>query len=225
MNELQEAILDRLVVAEEFGSYFYPGPLQLAVATLQEAGLAHDADPGKALGYPPVLCSAVLGASQILRNADDCRAMSIALFTDVPPRPQGAPEISREKLLQLVLWSARHALNPRQSGRNTATEVLQLLETYLSKSRCDEARITQLSNALGRECLAVEATRRDFDPERVALQAVFFALHTLRRVWNGDDPTENGLLVMRDVARLAGLEGGIEGAVKYCRELARQIGM
>jgi len=63
MNEFQEAILDTLMVAEQIGDRWKPGPLPLALGALRNAGLTRRKEPGSALGYPPVLCAAVEGAS------------------------------------------------------------------------------------------------------------------------------------------------------------------
>ncbi len=224
MNEFQEAILDELMVADKIGDYWKPGPLLLAVQALRKAGLTTRDDPGSALGFPPVLCAAVQGAFSTVRHVDDARTLAVSLFTEVAPRSK-APKLRPRQLVAVALWSLRRVPDYCHPANSLAGEVFELLEDYVAGGVAGEVTIQRVGEGLARAASLVEATGPEFTPRRLALTAHYFAVHTVRRAHGGDDAGENAALVMRDVGRLAGLVHGVAGAVPYCVDLARQVGM
>ncbi len=224
MNEFQETILDTLMVADRIGDRWKPGPLPLAVQALKNAGLTRRHEPGAALGFPPVLCAAVEGASTTIRSVDDCRTLAVSLFSEVRPRKR-APKLDGRRLVTAALWSLRRVPAYCDPGKAGAAEVIDLHEEYLAGRPVRAETLERLSNALERAIERAEGGAGDFAPRRLALSACYFALHTLRRAQLGEDAEPNACLVTRDVARLAGLVGGIAAAVPYCVELARTLGM
>jgi hypothetical protein len=224
MNEFQEAILDRLMVEDRIGEYWKPGPLLLAVAVLQDAGLTKHDEPVAALGFPPMLCAAVCGAARAARSTDDLRTLAISLFTEVAPTARAAKVPAREQIAA-VSWSlARVPSYCRVPGR-VAAEVGLLAERYLSGERPKEQTIVRLSNALHRDLEGMSSPHPERDPERRALSAHYFALHALRRASVNEDPAANAEYTARDVAAAAGLARGVAGSLPYCVELARQLGL
>jgi hypothetical protein len=224
MNEHQEAILDALMVADRIGNYLKPGPLLLAVDALQGAGLTKSDDPGLALGYPPLLCAAIEGASKTIRTVDNCRTLAISLFTEIAPRPR-APRLTARDQLHAVLWSLLRVPSLCVLRGSLASEVVVLFEESLREQPPEAATVDQLSDSLSREIERVVDPSPEFDPRRLALSAHYFALHALRRENAREDPSNNAQLVVRDVARLHGLVKGIPAAIPYCIELARCLGM
>ncbi|HYT94184.1 MAG TPA: hypothetical protein VEL76_36040 [Gemmataceae bacterium] len=228
MNAYQEAILDALMVADKIGDYLKPGPLLLARDALRNAGLTQRDDPAAALGYPPMLCAAIGGASKTIRTVDDCRTLTISLFTEISPRSR-APKVSGIDQLDAVLWSLQRVPLLGELSHPLALEVVDLLEQVLERSHRGQQPATvlieQLSAGLNREIERVEDPRPEFDPRRLALSAHYFALHALRQESTGDDPSGNAQNVVRDVARLAGLVKGLPAAIPYCVELARLLGL
>jgi hypothetical protein len=224
MNEFQEAILDTLMVADRIGECWKPGPLPLAVQALKNAGLTRHHEPRGALGFPPVLCAAVEGASATVRTVDDCRTLAISLFSEVRPRKR-APKLDNQRLVGAALWSIRRVPSYWDPGKTSPAEITDLHEEYLAGRPCDESTVTRLSDLLNRAISLTDGSGQEFAPLRLALSAYYFALHTLRRAQRGEDAEANACLVTRDVARLAGLVGGVAAAVPYCVELARTLGM
>jgi hypothetical protein len=225
MNEQQEAILDALMVADRIGDYLKPGPLLLARDALRNAGLTRDDDDeSAALGYPPLLCHAVRGASKTVRTVDDCRTLAISLFTEIPPRPR-VPQLSGKDCLAACRWSLERVQSLCPPPGHLAGEVVDLLGQYLAGSVPASATVERLSRGLVTEIERVEDPSPEFDARRLALSSHYFALHALRQESAGDNPTENAHNAVRDVARLAGLVKGVPGAIPYCVELARKIGM
>jgi hypothetical protein len=225
MNEFQEAILDTLMVAERIGDRWKPGPLPLALQALKNAGLTRRDEPGPALGYPRLLCAAVEGASTTIRTVDDCRTLAISLFTDVPPRKR-VPKLSAKQLVAAALWSVNQVRDYCAPAGTMPGEVVDILQDHLAGVSCGDATIERLSAGLDRAISLADGARKDYAAARLALSPFYFALHTLRRVQQGDADAEgNACLVTRDVARLAGLVRGTAGAVPYCVGLARSIGM
>jgi hypothetical protein len=224
MNEFQEAILDTLMVADKIGDRWQPGPLPLALGALRSAGLTRRNEPGVALGYPPLLCAAVEGASTTIRTVDDCRTLAISLFTEVAPRKR-APKLGTNRLVAAALWSVRQVPSYHAPVGVAHAEIADLLEEYLDGRPCVVETIIRLDQRLDRAISATDSGGKDYVPRRLSLSALFFALHTLRRAQNRDNAQGNSSLVVRDVARLAGLVQGVAGAVPYCVGLARTIGM
>jgi hypothetical protein len=224
MTELQEAILDALMVADAFGNYIEPGPLQEALEALQKAGLTRCNNPSAALGYPPLLCAAIEGASKTIRNVDDRRTLGISLFTEIPPRSRRR-RLSRTAQTRAVLWSLKRVPPLCEPPGHLAGEVVDLLAQHLGGEPPEAPTVERLSDGLNREIERVDEPEREFDPRRLALSAHYFALHALRQDHRGDDPSDNARHVVRDVARLAGLVQGLPAAIPYCVGLARTLGM
>ena len=224
MNEFQETILDTLMVADRIGDRWKPGPLPLALDALRTAGLTRRQEPGAALGFPPLLCAAVEGAATTIRDADDCRALAIGLFSEIPPRKK-IPGLTRQQLVSAVLWSICRVPTYHAPEGTAHVEVTELLEEFIAGRPCAEDTIKRLDHGLDRAISAIDGSRADYVPHRLVLSAYYFALHTLRRAQHGDDAESNACLVTRDVARLAGLTHGAAAATPYCIELARRIGM
>jgi hypothetical protein len=224
MNEIQETILDTLMVADRIGDRWKPGPLPLALAALQTAGLTRRREPGPALGFPPLLCAAVEGAATTIRNVDDCRTLAISLFSEISPRKK-APRLTGQQLIAAVLWSLRGVPAYYAPERAPTREVVGGLEDHLAGRPCAEQTIQRLDNALDHGIESIDSGRVDYVTHRLALSAFYFALHSLRRAQKGDDAEDNACLVTRDVARLAGLTQGVTGAIPYCVGLARTLGM
>jgi hypothetical protein len=224
MNEYQEAILDTLMVADKIGDRWQPGPLPLALGALRNAGLTRRNEPGVALGYPPLLCAAVEGASTTIRTVDDCRTLAISLFTEVAPRKR-APKLGKNQFVAAALWSVRQVPSYQAPKGVAHTEIADLLEGYLDGRPCAVEKINNLDQRLERAISSTDSRGKEYVPPRLSLSSLFFALHTLRRAQKGDNAQSNASLVARDVARLAGLVQGVAGAVPYCVGLARTIGM
>jgi hypothetical protein len=224
MNEYQEAILDTLMVAERIGNRWEPGPLPLAVQALKNAGLTRRHEPRAALGFPLVLCAAVEGASTTIGSVDDRRLLAISLFSEVRPRKR-APRLDNERLVRANLWSIRRVPSYCDPGNASLAEIIDLHEEYLAGRPCGAATILRLSDQLEGAMAAVEDRRKEYAPQLLALSVFYFALHALRRAQKGQGAQDLACLVTRDVARLAGLVGGVAAAVPYCVELARTLGM
>jgi hypothetical protein len=232
MNELQEAVLDALMVTDKIGHELRaPGPLSLAAKALHAAGLLGKVDlktvkanPGAYLGYPLVLCAAVEAAARTLRGVDECRKLTISLFSEVPPR-DGVPKLKGRQLVEAARWSLERLPALVRGLPKLADETFAALDEYLGGKPCPGATIDKLGNALAVAAEQVNGGGGEFVPGRLALDAHYYALHTLRRDQCGDDPTVNACRVTREVARLVGMVEGVGGAIPYCLGLARQLGL
>src|SRR5205823_9093381 len=100
-------------------------------------------EPGTALGYPPVLCAAVEGASTTIRTVDDCRTLAISLFTEVAPRKK-APKLSKQRCVAAALWSLRQVPAYHALENAAHAEVPELLEEYLGGRACDPKTVERL---------------------------------------------------------------------------------
>jgi hypothetical protein len=224
MNSYQETILDRLMVAEKIGAAWKPGPLRLAVEALRQAGLTKRRTPTGALGYPDLLCRALEGASAALKTVDEVRALAITLFSDVPPGSE-PPALGAQEYVETAQWAARQATDHHPASRNAAAKAMAVIDACLAGRRRPDSVAsvsTELERAIRR---VVPRHGEEFSPGRLALSACYFALHAARRAAEGERPDDQAELAVRDAARLAALVKGTEGAVRFCMELARQIGM
>src|SRR5262249_49129759 len=147
--EHQEAILDTLMVAEQIGDRWKPGPLPLALQALKNAGLTRRDEPAAALGYPRLLCAAVEGASTTIRTVDDCRTLAISLFSEVPPRKR-APRLSATQTVAAVLWSVGRVRDYGAPAGTMPGEVVELLQDHLAGVPCHPDTVERLSAGLDR---------------------------------------------------------------------------
>jgi hypothetical protein len=222
MNSQQEVILDALVTADDFGGdYWRPGPLALVVQALHHAGLSQAADPADALGYPKPLCAAIEGAAWTLKDTDDTRKLAVTLISEVPPR-QDISDVEDRELVEIAGWAAGRALAFTDVNCPEAGQALDLVDRVAGRMKLVE--VWALSTALEKAIERYNGLRAEFVEPKLALNAVFFALHALRRLNEGGDVTELACHATRDTARLAGLRG-TEAAAEFCLKLARQLGM
>jgi hypothetical protein len=224
MNEIQELILDRLMAAEVIGKTWSPGPLQLAVQALRAGGLTRRRDECEALGLPRAFCAAVRGAAEVFPRVDDVRALSIAVFSAVTPR-QKKPLLSRADHVAVAAWAVRQVSLLLDGLPRSGERVAEMLDTYLDTNRPPHAAdfvatSARIERALGR----IEMPEKElFHPAALALNTVFFALHALRQVCVETCPEDNGGRACRDAARLAALQQGLDGAVRFCLDLAKVL--
>ncbi len=232
MNELQEAVLDTLMVADQIGHEIRePGPLRLAARALHAAGLLGHTDaaqvarePGAFLGFPPVLCTAVEAATRTIRSLDDCRKLTITLFSEIPPRRE-TPRPSSADTIAIVRWSLERvpALSPGLP--KPADEAFAALDRFLDGKAPRETDLDRLTAGLETAIDRVPPANGEFTAGRLALHAHYFALCALLRHRRGEEPTDNACRVTRDVARLIGMVEGVAGAIPYCLGLARKVGL
>jgi hypothetical protein len=234
MNASQEAILDRLMVADTIGARWTPGPVRLAAEALEGAGLVRGGEAPDALGYPAALCAALGGASGLLGRVDDVRTLAISVFCAVPPHEEPA-DWPEKRLVAVALWSARRARSLHAGPASLADQNENLIVRGLAGRAPADGVLDGLSTRLERAIRRVPLEDGQiFSAGRLTLSALYFALHALRhmltpaearkRVPNGLH-VDNSSLACRDGARLAALVGGLDGAVAFCLDLAAELGM
>lgn len=223
MTDLQEAILDRLMAAEQIGAIWQPGPLRLAHEALRASGLTQRKDAARALGFPHTFCSAVAGACEVLPTVDDIRAFSIALFSAVAPRA-ALPAQTTEKLVEVAYWCLRQVQLLHPPPKRLGDPVLNLLENCLGGDR-PMVNIGTLSHHLERAIERLANTRVDYDRTNLALMAFFFGLHAGRRALEEQWPEENAALACLHTGRLASLVEGVKGGTRFCLDLAKVVGL
>jgi hypothetical protein len=234
MNASQEAILDRLMVADTIGALWTPGPVDLAAQALRGAGLAPGGEAPHALGYPAALCAALGGASGLLGRVDDVRTLAISVFRAVAPREE-PPDLPDKRLVAVALWSARRARSLHPGSANLANEAENLIERALAGRTPAGGVLDGLSTRLERAIRRVRLEEgQTFCAGRLALSALYFALHGLRQMVTPAEArkripkelqVDNNSLACRDGARLATLVKGLNGAVAFCLDLAAELGM
>jgi hypothetical protein len=223
MNELQEVILDTLMAAESLSEdYWAPGPLPLLVRALKAAGLRDTDDTPRALGYPLPLCVALEGAAWTVKQTDDLRTLAITVFTEAPPR-QTAPMLSAREHVEAAAWSAGQAATFYNPDSRQAQLAQALMDPSARRAAVD---VPGWSADLEIAISSYNGARSEFVKPRLAVSALFFALHAWRRLHEGrTDVLQPACWAVRDTARLAGLTTGLPGAVTFCVDLARRLGL
>jgi hypothetical protein len=224
MNEFQEVILDQLMTAEVIGETWSPGPLHLAAEALRIGGLTRRKDICRALGFPLVLCQAIVGASEMLASVDEIRSLAISLFSEISPRT-ALPRYNARQYLEIADWTMRQALLHFERSHPVCLDVLRLFESYLDDDKpLHAADWRNLDQEFERAIFQVPLPESQaFSARRLELTACYFALHALRRAADQESPEENTARACRDTARLISLTDGLKGAIPHCLELVKVL--
>jgi hypothetical protein len=227
MTELQEAIVDRLMVADKIGVRWATGPLGLAVEALQLRGMIPArSDATRTLGYPLLLCRALHTASSTLRTADDRGKLAITFFSETPPRPGGL-RLSPAQQVATVLWSARR-VHPSlcREGCPFAVRLGNRVNRYLAEGRLPPVRSRPPS------CPALQARARSDGVASLRRSAEWSALKAFKAAESaagtaqlGAWPGEHSARGAAHAARVAALANGVTGAIDFCVGLAREVGL
>src|SRR5262249_39205307 len=106
-----------------------------------------------------------------------------------------------------------------------AEQAALLVDRCLNGDRPTPVTLSRASAAVVQAIVAEAAVPGDFTPRRVALSVCYFALCALGLALAGESAEDDVCRVTRAVARLAALREGVAGAVAWCLDLARALGM
>jgi hypothetical protein len=232
MTDLQDSILDRLV-GTRVGVDWPDGPLAIAAEVVGGARPVKfgqtDNDRGakaeiaRRLGYPVLLCEAIQGANRGVTGEDDRRSLAMALFGTIPvggPMPN-LSSLTQNRIAARIAIRA-HPYVCRYPDCPVLGVLARLLEVEtVSRRTADVLARTRCPTAgedvwgLGSTWLTANST--------VVQRLVQSAAMVLRGFESGQ--SLHGWCSVRESARLAASERGIEEAVACCQEIARQCGL
>jgi hypothetical protein len=225
MTEAQEAILDRLMVANKIGVQWPSGPLGLAIQAMQSRVMRGRKDVSQTLGYPMLLCQALHGASSALGDIDDRRKLAVTFFSALAPRPRKF-RLTPRRHAEVALWCGQwiHPLVCREDCPYLV-RVLQAVRDALVNHDPDILRGLKKMRCpavLTRDWSRVTWPR---SPERTAIEVLNEARAATFAVSDKRWPGKMSNRAARDAAHLVGLVRGVEGTVDFCLALAREVGL
>jgi hypothetical protein len=232
MTDLQDMILDNLV-GTRVGVNWPDGPLAIAAAVVggtrpvkfgqTDNDRGAKAEIARRLGYPVILCEAIQGANRGLKAEDDRRSLAMAVFRTVPIG--GAiPKLSSQTQTRIATRLAirahpfvcldAHCPVPRALAELLdAPSINRSLLVKAGQQRCLTANRT--GQGAGPGWLTARSER-----DRRLAQTASMALRGFQ-----SGKSVHGWCSIRESARLAASERGLEEAIACCIEIARQCGI
>jgi hypothetical protein len=232
MTELQEGILDRLM-GTPVGVNWPDGPLTIAADVIGGLNPVRfgqtDNDRGakgeiaRRLGYPILLCEAIQGANRGVNSEDDRRRLAMTLFRTLPIDgriPRMSSDFQNRIALCLAIRTHPYVCRRRDcpvprvlADLLRAPTITRKMAVAASRERC------AIADRSLRETVIYWLTARSTTVERLVQSAAM----ALRGFETGK--SVHGWCSLRESARLAASERGVEEAIACCLEIARQCRM
>jgi hypothetical protein len=230
MNELQDAICDRLV-GSAISRDWVNGPLHIAAMVLDPQFQLPPPENGKrltalfrAMNWPRMFCYVIFGASSGLEDEDDRRSLAIGIFREFTPRQKPMRLSGRQYIEAACRLAPRVHPLVCPGDCSLHEEAGRIAADYLAGNEPDARRVLACQRLLSK-CPAHKERRArvslSSSPGHHAVAAYRFLLDGLSRsepaIFCGD--------CAREAARTAAKVKGVPGAIEVCRDLGKWLGV